>query len=100
MGYGAGTGIEFLPTGIELYDLELGFDMAIDMGMGPPNSWVVVVVVIVEDDFRRLSSGRGSNPWTGGRESGCPENPGGKSGWPRPEGLFGMNVRGACIGGD
>ena len=74
--------------------------MAIDMGIGPPNSWVVVVVVIVDEDLRRLSSGRGSNPWTGGRESGWPENPGGKSGWPRPEGLFGMNVRGACIGGD
>jgi hypothetical protein len=67
--YGAGTGIEFLPLGMVEYDLEPVFVMAMAID-GPPNSWVVVVVVMVDDDFLRLSIGVGSKPCTGGRESG------------------------------
>jgi hypothetical protein len=94
--------MEFLPLGIVEYDLEPGPDIDIAIEAGTPNSWVVVVVVMVEEDFRRLSSNRGSKPWTGGRESGCPEKPGGKSGCPssREAGLLGAKREGDCIGGD
>jgi hypothetical protein len=54
--------MEFLPLGIVEYDLEPGPDIDIAIEAGTPNSWVVVVVVMVEDDFRRLSSSRGSKP--------------------------------------